>query len=447
MVELASLDTIDFISDASTRKRHITSKVRSSQLSAKISNLPKETNQYKVVSLDPKYLLYNVDNARVRTHLQDVNNEYDPNKVDSLINSIYERMNDQDVQFLLHQFLFKESQVEGYDIFQELSTGEQGDYLEVDSAGVVIDGNRRLSAIREVLNSGSIEARDKLKSIQCTVVTDETGDNSRTRNKQIENDKNLTRNKQLKHHWIDQDSEIYRQYKEIYDPEVDNSSEVFEEIAKRYNLDGETPRQKANQAKLIIKRHQVTNKYLVFRQNNDDKSTKLEDLKKEDVLFDMNNLTKFIDDDPGFEKAVKFNFGFTFITGHKNGSLAGSSYKMLQKWDDYYTAFTDVCRTSDPEKLEDKLEKVLDKDKDEWTKFTEKVIEKKKKNDEKSDEEDRNTEVIRALRGMESEFENLLVEYNETIIQDDLDEAKTRLKAIEDWVEKVHSKIVNFNAD
>ena len=118
-------------------------------------------------------------------------------------------------------------------------------------------GNRRLSAIREVLNSGSIEARDKLKSIQCTVVTDETGDNSRTRNKQIENDKNLTRNKQLKHHWIDQDSEIYRQYKEIYDPEVDNSSEVFEEIAKRYDLDGETPRQKANQAKLIIKRHQA----------------------------------------------------------------------------------------------------------------------------------------------------------------------------------------------
>ena len=112
-------------------------------------------------------------------------------------------MNDQDVQFLLHQFLFKESQVEGYDIFQELSSGEQGDYLEVDSAGVVIDGNRRLSAIREVLNSGSIDARDKLKSIQCTVVTDETGDNSRTRNKQIENDKNLTRNKQLKHHWID----------------------------------------------------------------------------------------------------------------------------------------------------------------------------------------------------------------------------------------------------
>ena len=165
MVELASLDTIDFISDASTRKRHITSKVKSSQLSAKISNLPKETNQYKVVSLDPKYLLYNVDNARVRTHLQDVNNEYDPNNVDSLINSIYERMNDQDVQFLLHQFLFKESQVEGYDIFQELSTGKQGDYLEVDSAGVVIDGNRRLSAIREVLNSGSIEARDKLKSI------------------------------------------------------------------------------------------------------------------------------------------------------------------------------------------------------------------------------------------------------------------------------------------
>ena len=191
-------------------------------------------------------------------------------------------MNDQDVQFLLHQFLFKESQVEGYDIFQELSSGEQGDYLEVDSAGVVIDGNRRLSAIREVLNSGSIDARDKLKSIQCTVVTDETGDNSRTRNKQIENDKNLTRNKQLKHHWIDQDSEIYRQYKEIYDPEVDNSSEVFEEIAKRYDLDGQTPRQKANQAKLIIKRHQVTNKYLVFRQSNDDKNTKLEDLKKED---------------------------------------------------------------------------------------------------------------------------------------------------------------------
>ena len=36
---------------------------------------------------------------------------------------------------------------------------------------------------------------------------------------------------------------------------------------------------------------------------------------------------------------------------------------------------------------------------------------------------------------MESEFENLLVEYNETTIQDDLDEAN-KIEAIEDWVEK-----------
>ena len=241
-----------------------------------------------------------------------------------------------------------------YDIFSALHNGIQGDYREIDCDGIVIDGNRRLSAIREVIETGDVQVKDKLKEIKCLVIMDETSSSSRHRNKEIENLKNLSSNLQLKHHFIDQDSEIFRQFNELFDPEKDNASQVYQDIGKKYQLDGDTDRKKANDARMRIQRHKVTNQYLQFRKDNDEPTIKLNDLKDENIQFDMQNFTKFIDEQASDEKVAKFKFGFTFIAGHKHGSLPGSSYKYLAKWDDFYKAFQDVTRVKSSEKLIEK---------------------------------------------------------------------------------------------
>ncbi len=446
MIE-SSLTQIDFVRDQSARYKYIVSKAKRSQENARITNLPSEDKTYSVVSLDPKYLVYNVDNARVRTFLQDVEEEYDPRKIDELINQKYQQMNNHDIQLLLHEYLFSEAQKKDYDIFNELQNGIQGDYLEIDCDGIVIDGNRRLSAIREVIETGDVQIKDKLKEIKCLVIMDETASSSRHRNKEIENLKNLSSNLQLKHHFIDQDSEIFRQFNELFDPEKDNASQVYQDIGKKYQLDGDTDRKKANDARMRIQRHKVTNQYLQFRKDNDEPTIKLNDLKDENIQFDMQNFTKFIDEQASDEKVAKFKFGFTFIAGHKHGSLPGSSYKYLAKWDDFYKAFQDVTRVKSSEKLIEKIDQVLKKDKDEWTKFTKKVIQKKKENDDKKDEDDRNKEVIDSLRKTASDLINIQIALDDTILASDIDNSKTTIETIENEVKRILKEINQLNAD
>ena len=179
-----TLEKLDFVADESSRKRHLTKKAGDSSEKSRITGLPKEEGLYPVISVDPKYLLYNVDNTRARSFFQDENQEYDPDKVDELIHGIYEKMNDQQIQYQLHKFLFEQAQIADFNIYEELLSGNQGDYLEIDASGIVIDGNRRLAAIREVICEGEIEAKDKLETVKCILITDSTGASSRKRNKQ-----------------------------------------------------------------------------------------------------------------------------------------------------------------------------------------------------------------------------------------------------------------------
>ena len=196
-----------------------------------------------------------------------------------------------------------------------------------------------------------------------------------------------------------------------------------------------------------IQRHKVTNQYLQFRKDNDEPTIKLNDLKDENIQFDMQNFTKFIYEQASDEKVAKFKFGFTFIAGHKHGSLPGSSYKYLAKWDDFYKAFQDVTRVKSSEKLIEKIDQVLKKDKDEWTKFTKKVIQKKKENDDKKDEDDRNKEVIDSLRKTASDLINIQIALDDTILASDIDNSKITIETIENEVERILKEINQLNAD
>ena len=212
--------------------------------------------------------------------LQDDSQIYDidgDDAVDEMINSKYEEMNNIEMQIKLHTYLFEDEAQDENNIYLEIKNsvdadGEnpQGDYLLIDNQGIVVDGNRRLSAIREVFYKNKVSA-SALEQIECVVLEDENGVSTRELNKQIENELNITRNLQKKHHWFDQDGELNRQYQSIYEVTRDNENEAYLTVFDINGLEVTTgrgepgDRAKINAAKQRIDRYKLTNQFLILK--------------------------------------------------------------------------------------------------------------------------------------------------------------------------------------
>ena len=142
---------------------------------------------------------------------------------------------------------------------------------------------------------------------------------ARELNKQIENELNITRNLQKKHHWFDQDGELNRQYQSIYEVTRDNENEAYLTVFDINGLEVTTgrgepgDRAKINAAKQRIDRYKLTNQFFNFKKTFEDSDYTLKQLKNEDIMYDMNAMTKYISMRDGDEKRLKLLFGFAFI--------------------------------------------------------------------------------------------------------------------------------------
>ena len=108
---IVTADNLDFEASSRARKNTIKNLMQDSRSESRIPNLSTRTTKYKVITLPLKNLIYNVDNTRVRSFLQDDAQIYDidgDDAVDEMINSKYEEMNNIEMQVKLHTYLFED---------------------------------------------------------------------------------------------------------------------------------------------------------------------------------------------------------------------------------------------------------------------------------------------------------------------------------------------------
>lgn len=454
-------ENLDFEASSRARKNIIKSLIDDSRSESRIPNLSTRTTKFKVISLPLRNLIYNIDNTRVRSFLQDDSQIYDidgDDVVDIMINSKYEEMNNIELQAKLHRYLFQdEAQDEGNNIYLEIknsvrdeSESPQGDYLLIDNQGIVVDGNRRLSAIREVFNSNRLLASG-LEQIECVVLEDENGVSSRELNKQIENELNITKNLQKKHHWFDQDGELNRQFQQIYNIEQSNENEAYLTIFDINGLVDSTgrgepgPRAKINVAKQRIDRYKLTNQFFKFKKIYENSEYTLKQLKHEDIMYDMNAMTKYISMRDGDEKRLKLLFGFAFISGHKLGGLSRRSYDYLNseaQFDAHLNAFKKEYRVTTTANSINKLtNSILNQPKETWPDFTQKVIDKKNSIDRLSTIHENNQAVINSIQQARQTIGNIDVILDNTILIDDVREAINKSNDLIDEVQQLKQKL------
>ena len=458
---IVTADNLDFEASSQARKNTIKNLIQDSTSESRIPNLSTRTTKYKVITLPLKNLIYNVDNTRVRSFLQDDSQIYDidgDDAVDEMINSKYEEMNNIEMQIKLHTYLFEdEAQDENNNIYLEIKNsvdadGEnpQGDYLLIDNQGIVVDGNRRLSAIREVFYKNKVSA-SALEQIECVVLEDENGVSTRELNKQIENELNITRNLQKKHHWFDQDGELNRQYQSIYEVTRDNENEAYLTVFDINGLEVTTgrgepgDRAKINTAKQRIDRYKLTNQFFNFKKTFEDSDYTLKQLKNEDIMYDMNAMTKYISMRDGDEKRLKLLFGFAFISGHKIGGLSRRSYDYLNsetQFDAHLNAYKKAYRVSTTDNSINKLTTtILDKPKETWPDFTQKVIDKKNSIDRESQTNQNNQAVLNGISEARQAIMNTDVVMDNTILRNDVPEAISKVNDLIDEVKELKQRL------
>ena len=171
---------------------------------------------YPVVKLDIRIPVYHLNNGRTREKQRSyiIKN----NKSEKFFESGQENNNQQRIQ---HQILFELSQENTANIFNELKKSNnfrEDAPLLADSNGMLINGNRRLAAIRELYQSNADKYKN-FRTVPCAIIEENLSDIDI---KEIENNIQVKRELKADYSWIslcleikDERKRLNRSFKEI----------------------------------------------------------------------------------------------------------------------------------------------------------------------------------------------------------------------------------------
>ncbi|WP_028951576.1 hypothetical protein [Synechococcus sp. CC9616] len=192
--------------------------------------------QLPTVHLDQDLLVYRVDNGRLLASLQE---EFSQRPAE--LTRLHQQEDKAETQELLHRLLLKKAADERGPILRELRRLKvQTEPLLVDATGVVINGNRRLSAMRQLLDEDP-QAYTRFKRPLVAVLPASV---SRTEVEYIETALQLAPETKLPYGWVDRRLKLRQQIDVLgLDPDW---------VKEAYRLDSrETLEQELSQLSLV----------------------------------------------------------------------------------------------------------------------------------------------------------------------------------------------------
>ena len=182
---------------------------------------------HKLIKLPITHLIYNADNVRIRDRVLtqfEIENT-DDEKFDS---KFYSKRENFETQKFIHAILLELAQDEKANILKLLSeTKNQRDPILIDTDGVVVDGNRRLSSIRNLYETSPSDYPD-FRELECAVIPEA----SRETNKEYEHQIHFASSFQSEYTWLNKALEAQR---------LESNGKDKNEIRRQLQLN--TPRQ------------------------------------------------------------------------------------------------------------------------------------------------------------------------------------------------------------
>lgn len=184
------------VADKSKRKRVIKENIAKKALRKHPVPIKGKTVDCKVVLLPIDIPIYHLNNGRTRARQR--SHIIDNNHKDNYFKDALENNKQQNIQ---HKILVELAQVSKSDIYAELKRKAEfrdDSPLLLDSNGVVINGNRRLSSIRELYKSDPKKFQ-KFKHVPCAIIEQFLDDKQI---KQIENHIQVRKEFKQEYDWI-----------------------------------------------------------------------------------------------------------------------------------------------------------------------------------------------------------------------------------------------------
>lgn len=197
--------TQDFVKPKSDRKQLIREKLDDTVRTHRQIIPGGQVAELKLITVPLNYLIYNADNVRIRDKVL-TNYQIENTDVTKFDDNFYSKRENFETQKFIHEVLSDLAHSPDADIYSRLRREmSQRDPILIDTDGVIVDGNRRVSSIRELYMEDE-SLFSIFAHLECVVIPEA----SRDLNKEYEHQIHFAASLQLEYTWLNKALEAQR---------------------------------------------------------------------------------------------------------------------------------------------------------------------------------------------------------------------------------------------
>lgn len=396
-----------------------------------------------LIKLPIEVFLYNPDNTRNLDNVLDFTGEKDEKIA---YQKLYEKRDTESVQKTFHDWNLIEAKNSKQNIWKALRDNKvQSEPVKIDGEGILIDGNRRISSMRDLYHNDPLGYKE-FKEVECILCTDPGYRKSnREIAKQVEKFINRSKDLRLEHNWL---NTAFRNAGEIDEIRHNLTSKNLDEAVEVLaNELGESSKEVFKNLHI----RKAVQEYKSFREKYDDNWDKDKDgystLSKEKILQDMTEIGSiyFKRINPAL-KNLQAQTSFVVVLGQKNGYT--TYYKRSYELTKTPNQVADLWKKSikkenaEPAEANDSLDSLLQKGTTGIKKAAKKIEQQKMIEDDKRKISKESKLVVETISDMNKKLDNLKVS-DKTVLKEDtsgigknidtlIEQAKIIKKAVKD---------------
>lgn len=392
-----------------------------------------------VIEVPIDLLLYNPDNTRYLEKITDKVSTFEKKDVspDEAYEYFYKNRENSDIQELLHEWSVAASKNNKKNIYKEIKNSKNQTHpILIDSSGIVVDGNRRLSVLRDLYEENpSLSGYKSFEKVTCKLIP---GTHNRILNTDFEKIIHRKEDLQLKHGWFNEAIRVEQEFKALFRAKGKgaNIKSTIENLSRDLN-------KSANETGNIVAKAAGVQKYHEWRKKYDKEFEGYEQLSRELIEQDMEEIGKIIlTKAPVAVKNIKLELAFAVVYGHtfeyarykrsyeviRNSNILLGYFEKINKKDDHKENFKDI-------------KEMLSKGEESIKKLCEDIQEEYEKDNVKRGIDKENQTVLATLKRTSTAIVNMSVT-DKTLLKKD---KKAALTLIETLIKQIEEKEKEIN--
>ncbi len=430
--------TIKEVFKLSERKKIIEAAKNAFSKKANLEFPDKTLKEVDVVEVPINLLIYNPDNTRYLEKIIDkVANLLEKDvSAEEAYDYFYTNRENIDIQTFLHDWSVTASKDRNKNIYKEIKSTKNQTYpILIDSSGIVVDGNRRLSVLRDLyIENPTLTGYKSFEQVECKVIP---GSHNRILNTDFEKIIHRKEDLQLKHGWFNEAIRIEQEFKELFRAKGSGAQvkPTLENLANDLN-------KSYKETENIVSKAAAVRAYYSWRKTYDKDFEGYEQLSNERIEQDMEEIGKvLLSQAPLAVKNLKLAVAFAVVYGHTfEYAKYKRSYEVIRNSNKLVGYFEKISKNKDNKENFKEIKELLSGGEKEIEKLCKKIQKEYEKDNVKREIDKENQLVLATLKRASTGIENMEVT-DKTLLKKDKASALNLLKTLQEQLEKKEKEV------